>query len=184
VILTADLRVAAGGYYTLDELSCGTRSKPVSMRAILNELFQFMRVCYLKIHRCCIRVRYMNFPTRVCTECGRTYQPSSGHHQCPSCRSHDLCACGAKSRCIRLPVPPAVPRRGNRTATGAAGGRDTRRATSCFGCLGTRGPGPGMATTSSNTFWSWSRCSKEYRASPRPHDRHSVNPKTQNAPSG
>jgi hypothetical protein len=68
------------------------------MRAIPNELLQFMRVCYLKIHFRCIRVRSMNFPTRVCTECGRTYQPSSGHHQCPSCRSHDLCACGAKKQ--------------------------------------------------------------------------------------
>src|SRR6185437_16113943 len=33
--------------------------------------------------------------SRVCTECGRTFQPSSGHLRCPSCRSRDLCACGA-----------------------------------------------------------------------------------------
>jgi hypothetical protein len=33
---------------------------------------------------------------RVCTECGRTYAPSSRHYRCPSCRSHDLCACGAR----------------------------------------------------------------------------------------
>src|SRR6266700_879522 len=34
--------------------------------------------------------------TRTCTECGRVYEPSSGHKQCPACRSHDLCACGAR----------------------------------------------------------------------------------------
>lgn len=38
--------------------------------------------------------------SRACTECGRTFQPSSGHLRCPSCRSHvlsyDLCACGAR----------------------------------------------------------------------------------------
>jgi|tagenome__1003787_1003787.scaffolds.fasta_scaffold20729567_2 hypothetical protein len=34
--------------------------------------------------------------TRTCTECGRVFEPSSGHKQCPSCRSHDLCACGAR----------------------------------------------------------------------------------------
>src|SRR5438105_4435133 len=36
--------------------------------------------------------------TRTCTECGRAFQPSSGHQQCPSCRNRanrDLCACGA-----------------------------------------------------------------------------------------
>lgn len=36
--------------------------------------------------------------TRVCTECGRTFQPSSGHLRCPSCRSHNLCACGARKQ--------------------------------------------------------------------------------------
>ena len=35
---------------------------------------------------------------RVCTECGRTFQPSSGHLRCPSCRSHNLCACGARKQ--------------------------------------------------------------------------------------
>jgi hypothetical protein len=34
--------------------------------------------------------------SRVCVECGREYQPSSGHLRCPSCRSHNLCACGAR----------------------------------------------------------------------------------------
>jgi HNH endonuclease len=38
--------------------------------------------------------------SRVCSECGRTFQPSSGHLRCPSCRSrvlsYDLCACGAR----------------------------------------------------------------------------------------
>jgi len=32
---------------------------------------------------------------RVCTECGRTFQPSSRHLRCPTCRSRNLCACGA-----------------------------------------------------------------------------------------
>ncbi len=35
---------------------------------------------------------------RVCTECGRTFQPSSGHLRCPSCRSHNICACGARKQ--------------------------------------------------------------------------------------
>jgi hypothetical protein len=36
--------------------------------------------------------------TRTCTECGRVFEPSSGHKQCPSCRSRDLCACGASKQ--------------------------------------------------------------------------------------
>lgn len=35
---------------------------------------------------------------RVCTECGRSFRPSSGHWRCPSCRSHNLCACGARKQ--------------------------------------------------------------------------------------
>ena len=31
---------------------------------------------------------------RVCTECGRSFKPSSGHPECPACRSKDLCGCG------------------------------------------------------------------------------------------
>jgi hypothetical protein len=34
--------------------------------------------------------------SRVCVECGREFQPSSGHLRCPSCRSHNRCACGAR----------------------------------------------------------------------------------------
>ena len=34
--------------------------------------------------------------SRICVECGREFQPSSGHLRCPSCRSHNLCACGAR----------------------------------------------------------------------------------------
>lgn len=37
--------------------------------------------------------------SRVCAECGRTFQPSSGHLRCPRCRwynFYDLCACGAR----------------------------------------------------------------------------------------
>ena len=34
------------------------------------------------------------YPERVCAECGRLFQPSSGHLRCPACRSKDLCACG------------------------------------------------------------------------------------------
>src|ERR1700727_1589802 len=33
--------------------------------------------------------------TRICSECRRSFEPSSRHLRCPSCRSHDLCACGA-----------------------------------------------------------------------------------------
>jgi HNH endonuclease len=36
---------------------------------------------------------------RVCAECGRTFQPSSGHLRCPKCRwynFYDLCGCGAR----------------------------------------------------------------------------------------
>src|SRR5277367_4551545 len=36
--------------------------------------------------------------SRVCVECGREFQPSSGHLRCPSCRSHNLCACGARKQ--------------------------------------------------------------------------------------
>lgn len=44
--------------------------------------------------------------TRTCTECGRAFEPSSGHKQCPSCRgrasrdqaSRDLCPCGASKQ--------------------------------------------------------------------------------------
>jgi hypothetical protein len=36
--------------------------------------------------------------TRICTECGRTFEPSSGHLRCPACRSHNLCACGARKQ--------------------------------------------------------------------------------------
>src|SRR5215472_7075011 len=32
---------------------------------------------------------------RTCVECGRVYQPSSGHLRCPACRSRDLCSCGS-----------------------------------------------------------------------------------------
>jgi DNA-directed RNA polymerase subunit RPC12/RpoP len=35
---------------------------------------------------------------RVCAECGREFQPSSGHLRCPSCRSRNLCACGARKQ--------------------------------------------------------------------------------------
>ena len=38
----------------------------------------------------------MCMTTRICSECGRSFEPSSGHLRCPSCRSHDLCACGAR----------------------------------------------------------------------------------------
>ena len=31
---------------------------------------------------------------RTCRSCGRSYRPSSGHHECPACRSRDECACG------------------------------------------------------------------------------------------
>ena len=31
---------------------------------------------------------------RVCSECGRLFQPSSRHRRCPACRAKDLCACG------------------------------------------------------------------------------------------
>src|SRR6204780_1781596 len=34
--------------------------------------------------------------SRVCVECGREFQPSSGHLRCPSCRSHNRCARGAR----------------------------------------------------------------------------------------
>ena len=38
-------------------------------------------------------------PMRTCTACGRKYKPSSGHHECPACRSKDECCCGnAKQR--------------------------------------------------------------------------------------
>lgn len=36
--------------------------------------------------------------SRVCAECGRTFQPSSGHLRCPSCRSHNTCTCGARKQ--------------------------------------------------------------------------------------
>ena len=36
--------------------------------------------------------------SRVCTQCGRTFQPSSGHLRCPACRSRNLCACGARKQ--------------------------------------------------------------------------------------
>ena len=36
--------------------------------------------------------------SRVCVECGREFQPSSRHLRCPSCRSHNLCACGARKQ--------------------------------------------------------------------------------------
>ena len=32
---------------------------------------------------------------RICTQCGRSYEPSSRHLRCPACRSRDLCPCGA-----------------------------------------------------------------------------------------
>jgi hypothetical protein len=35
---------------------------------------------------------------RVCAECRREFQPSSGHLRCPSCRSHNVCACGARKQ--------------------------------------------------------------------------------------
>jgi HNH endonuclease len=38
----------------------------------------------------------MAMNSRICVECGREYQPSSGHLRCPSCRSHNLCTCGAR----------------------------------------------------------------------------------------
>src|SRR5260370_41978975 len=32
---------------------------------------------------------------RICSACGRTFEPSSRHRRCPACRSKDLCNCGA-----------------------------------------------------------------------------------------
>ena len=32
--------------------------------------------------------------SRRCSECGRTFQPSSRHKRCPACRSRSQCACG------------------------------------------------------------------------------------------
>jgi hypothetical protein len=56
-------------------------------------------MCYKKVHdklkRCSYTIAMNN---RVCTECGRTYAPSSRHYRCPNCRSHDVCACGARKR--------------------------------------------------------------------------------------
>ncbi len=31
---------------------------------------------------------------RVCSECGREWEPSSGHLRCPACRSKTTCECG------------------------------------------------------------------------------------------
>ena len=36
--------------------------------------------------------------TRIRAECGREFQPSSRHRHCPACRSHNLCACGARKQ--------------------------------------------------------------------------------------
>ena len=36
--------------------------------------------------------------TRTCRECGREFQPSSGHLRCPACRSRDLCSCGERKQ--------------------------------------------------------------------------------------
>src|ERR1700744_957312 len=53
-------------------------------------------MCYLKIHDLCTKFRYIYvMSTRICTECGRSFQPSSRHLRCPACRSRNLCACGA-----------------------------------------------------------------------------------------
>ena len=36
--------------------------------------------------------------TRTCRECGREFQPSSGHLRWPACRSRDLCSCGERKQ--------------------------------------------------------------------------------------
>ena len=36
--------------------------------------------------------------SKICTQCGRSYQPSSRHLRCPACRSRDLCTCGASKQ--------------------------------------------------------------------------------------
>lgn len=35
---------------------------------------------------------------RQCSECGRTFRPSSRHRRCPACRARDFCSCGNKKQ--------------------------------------------------------------------------------------
>src|SRR5258708_36306437 len=39
--------------------------------------------------------KLVSMSMRTCVECGRIYEPSSGHLRCPACRSRDLCSCGS-----------------------------------------------------------------------------------------
>jgi HNH endonuclease len=35
---------------------------------------------------------------RVCSDCGREFEPSSRHLRCPACRSRDRCRCGQEKQ--------------------------------------------------------------------------------------
>jgi len=84
---------------------------------------------------------------RICAECGRTFQPSSGHLRCPSCRSHNLCACGARK------VKQSKTCANCRTEKGASnsnwkGGRTRHKR----GYLMTRVPGHPRASTGNGNY--------------------------------